>query len=75
MKIYCFMELKNKKNFETILHLACLSGNLELVKFIISLNKIDIKSKTIFYLFIFIQFLIIINLFYFKKIPNFNRIL
>ena len=30
-----------------ILHLACRSGNLELVKYIISLNKIDITSKTI----------------------------
>ena len=30
-----------------ILHLACELGNLELVKYIISLNKIDITSKTI----------------------------
>ena len=35
-----------------ILHLACKSGNVELVKYIISLNKIDITLKTIiiFYL-------------------------
>lgn len=37
-----------KSNFcETILHLACELGNIELVKYIISLNKIDITSKTI----------------------------
>lgn len=36
-----------------ILHLACKSENIELVKYIISLNKIDIRAKTIFiYLFI-----------------------
>ena len=34
-----------------ILHLACESGNLEVVKYIISLNKIDITSKTIFIYF------------------------
>lgn len=33
---------------KTILHSACLSGNLELVKYIISMNKIDIKSQTVF---------------------------
>lgn len=32
-----------------ILHLACKSGNIELVKYIISLNKIDIKAKNIFF--------------------------
>ncbi|KAK8843025.1 hypothetical protein M9Y10_025213 [Tritrichomonas musculus] len=34
-----------------ILHLACESGNLELVKYIISLDKIDITSKAIFIYF------------------------
>ena len=43
------MEFQNKKNiFETFLHSACKSGNVNLVKYIVSLNKIDIKSKIIF---------------------------
>ena len=41
------MKFKNGNIFETILHFACISGNLEFVKYIISLNKIDITSKTI----------------------------
>ena len=45
------MKFKNKNVFETILHSACKSGNLEVVKYIISLNKIDITSKTIFIYF------------------------
>ena len=47
------MEFKNKNIYYTILHFACESGNLELVKFIISFNKIDITSKTIFIYFSF----------------------
>ena len=35
----------------TILHYACLSGNLELVKFIISLNKIDVTSVNVLLFF------------------------
>lgn len=31
----------------TFLHLACKSGNLELVKYLTSLNKIDIKSTNV----------------------------
>ena len=42
------MEFENRNISETILHLACESGNIELVKYIISLNKIDITSKNIF---------------------------
>lgn len=38
---------KKKKTYLTILHRACKLGNLELVKYIISLKKIDITSKTI----------------------------
>lgn len=33
---------------ETILHIACESKNIDLVKYIISLKKIDVKSKTVF---------------------------
>ena len=40
-------EIQNIYDKGNILHLACKSGNLELVKYIISLNKIDITSKTI----------------------------
>lgn len=42
------MEFQIIDIFETILHIACESGNLELVKYIISLNIIDINSKTVF---------------------------
>ena len=45
------MEFENKNTFKTILHIACESGNLELVKYIISLDKIDITSKTILFIF------------------------
>lgn len=30
--------------YETLLHVACENGNFELVKYLISLNKIDINS-------------------------------
>ena len=42
------MKFRNKKIFKTILHFACKSGNVELVQYIISLNMIDITSRTIF---------------------------
>ncbi|KAK8883823.1 hypothetical protein M9Y10_042922 [Tritrichomonas musculus] len=35
-----------------ILHLACKAGNIELVKYLISLNKIDLASKSIFIYFL-----------------------
>ena len=44
--------MKFKKKFiinETILYSACDSGNIELVKYILSLNGINIKSKDIFF--------------------------
>lgn len=34
---------------ENILHAACKTGNIDLVKYIISFNAIDITSKDIFY--------------------------
>ena len=37
--------------YETILYPACISGNLELVKYLISLHEIDIKSKDVFIYF------------------------
>ena len=36
-----------KNIYETLLHQACKSGNIEIVKYLISLNKIDINAKTI----------------------------
>lgn len=39
--------------YETLLHKACKSENVELVKYIISLNKFDINSKIVFFLFLF----------------------
>lgn len=41
------MGFKNNNIFKTILHLACESGNVELVQYITSLNKIDATTKTI----------------------------
>ena len=45
------MEFQSKYSYYTILHLACKLGNVDLVKYIISLNKIDITSKAIFIYF------------------------
>lgn len=42
------MEFNNINIYQTILHFACLSGNVELVKYLISLDKLDITSKDIF---------------------------
>lgn len=47
---------RNSKNafiFENILFYACLSGNFNLVKYIIKLDKIDITIVSIFYLVFF----------------------
>lgn len=45
------MEFKNKNIYYTILHIACEIGNIDLVKYIISLNRIDIDSKIILLFF------------------------
>ena len=60
------MIFNNKNIFKTILHLACESGNVELVKYIISLDKIDITSKTILIIIFLDKISIIINLFHFN---------
>ena len=40
------IELNAKdSNDRTVLHLACKSGNKELVEHLISLNKLDVKAK------------------------------
>lgn len=41
------MELK-KNIYYTILHVACRTGNLELVQYIISLNKINLNILNIY---------------------------
>ena len=63
------MELQKKIFFYyTILDSACISGNIDIVKYIISLNKIDITDTNIYnidfihndisLIIIFIQFII-----------------
>lgn len=42
--------------FETILHFACRSDNLELVEYIVSLNEIEVDAKDVFLAFVFIMF-------------------
>ena len=60
--LFSFLKSKNlwsSKNiniFETVLDYACQSGNIYLVEYIVSLNKIDINSKSIFKLKNFIKF-------------------
>lgn len=47
-----------KKHFhETILFPACKSGNIELVKYLLSFDKIDIKSESILLYVFLIMFL------------------
>ena len=46
------VNIKFGDNKENLLHIACETGNIELVKYLISLNKIDITSKTIFIYFL-----------------------
>lgn len=43
--------LRNSQIFfnKTILHLACKSGNIDLVRYIVSLGKIKVSSQKVFY--------------------------
>lgn len=51
------MEFRNHNIHRTILHGACRSGNIDLVRYIISLNKFDIAdSDILFNLIIFTMF-------------------
>lgn len=42
--------------YETILYQASESGNLDLVKYLVSLNEIDINTRDIFQSFFFMTF-------------------
>lgn len=62
------MSLLSFKNFdlqekmtdnENLLHLACETGNVELVKFIVSLDRIDIKTKDVLSSFFFLKIFLI----------------
>lgn len=44
--------LKSIWSYNTILHLACESGNIDIVKYIVSFNEIDITTKNVFYSFV-----------------------
>lgn len=50
------MEFLLSNVFETILHFACRSDNLELVEYIVSLNEIEVDAKDVFLAFVFIMF-------------------
>ena len=52
-KVFSFNIFQN-----TLLHVACESGNVELVKFLVSSNKVDINSvnKTIFFYIMYMAF-------------------
>lgn len=47
------MEFKKFIIYESILYKACENGNIELVKYIISLKKINVNQKNIFNNFMF----------------------
>ena len=52
-KVFSFNIFQN-----TLLHVSCESGNVELVKFLVSSNKVDINSvnKTIFFYIMYMAF-------------------
>lgn len=54
------------QSYRTLLHNACHSGNIDLVKYLISLNQIDLNSKDVFLLFL-ILFLLNILFILFKN--------
>ena len=58
----------------TILHLACESGYIDIVKYIISLNKIDINLETIFLELFQIKFRFLIDFIQFRKNNNFHGV-
>lgn len=45
-----------KTFYKSILHHACESGNVELVKYLLSLKRLDINSNDIFLLLVLIPF-------------------
>lgn len=39
------MELSNNNIYRTLLHCACQNGHLDVTKYLISLNEIDVLAK------------------------------
>ena len=64
MNVYKILKYKF---YETILHYACKSGNYELVKYLISHDKIDISCVNILYLILW-NYTIIFMIFEFYKL-------
>lgn len=57
------MKLNDFSFYQNVLHFACESGSFDLVKYLISLNEIDIKLKNVsIYFFLLIMF-VAINVF------------
>lgn len=50
------MEFQKNFIYETILHESCAFGNLDLFKYLVSLERFDIKQKDIFLLLFFMKF-------------------
>lgn len=51
------MKFQKHNIYETLLHEACKSGIVELIKYLVSLNKFDIKAKILVsQYFVFITF-------------------
>lgn len=69
-----FMEFLSMIINNTILHLACESGYIDIVKYIISLNKIDINLETIFMELFQIKFRFLIDFIQFRKNNNFHGV-
>lgn len=53
-----YIKFLNNYFYKNLLHYACEAGNIDLVKYLVSLNQIDIFAKIfkmIFFLFCFIN--------------------
>lgn len=49
------MEFQKNFIYETILHESCAFGNLDLFKYLVSLERFDIKQKDIFFITFFYE--------------------
>lgn len=57
--------------YETILHLACKLGNIDIVKYLMSLDKFDITTKSIFFIY---DFNSVFSQFIFNSVLNLLKI-